>query len=88
MLATGRAIYVGNRSGEKNGKKWMNIFLDDPDNPLQRLQVFVPASLIDTIETFKPASSVKVQLRVYMRQTERYPEVAISLTAIQLDSGR
>lgn len=89
MLAAGRAIYVGNRSGEKNGKKWMNIFLDDPENPLQRLQVFVPSNLIGTVETLKPSSSVVVQLRVYMRQTDRkYPEVAISLIAIQPDKER
>lgn len=85
MLTVGRAIYVGERSGEKNGKRWMNIFLDDPDNPLQRLQVFVPSDLISTVETFKPSSAVKVQLRVYMRQTDSYPQIAVSLTAIQLD---
>lgn len=88
MLVIGHAVYVGNRSGEKNGKRWMNIFLDDPEKPLQRLQVFVPSDLISTVESFKPSSIVKAQLRVYMRQTERYPQVAVSLTAIQLDSGR
>ena len=88
MLATGRAIYVGNRSGEANGKRWMNVFLDDPDNPLQRLQVFVPSSLIDTIASFKPLSSVIVQLRVFTRQGDRYPDPALSLTAIQLDKER
>lgn len=85
MLAAGRAIFVGYRSGEKNGRKWMNVFLDDPDNPLQRLQVFVPQDLIPVVEGLPQSSHVKAQLRVYMRQTDNYPAPAISLIAIQLD---
>ena len=85
MICTGKAHYVGCRTGEKNGKTWMNVFLDDPENPLQRLQVFVPVDLQSKVSGIPVGSSVIAQLRVTMRQTDSYPAPSCSLTAIQLE---
>lgn len=82
MNCTGKANYVGSRSGEKNGKRWMNIFLDDVDNPLQRLQVYVPAEVQGMVDAVPVGSLVSVNLRVYMRQTDTFPVPTCSLVSI------
>lgn len=82
MNCTGKANYVGSRSGEKNGKRWLNIFLDDVDNPLQRLQVYVPAEVQGMVDAVPVGSLVSVTLRVYMRQTDSFPVPTCSLVSI------
>ena len=82
MFCTGTAKYVGSRSGEKNGKRWMNIFLDDVDNPLQRLQVYVPAEVQSMVGAVPVGSLVNIDLRVYMRQTDTFPVPTCSLVSI------
>lgn len=82
MNCIGKANYVGSRSGEKNGKRWVNIFLDDVDNPLQRLQVYVPSEVQGMVDAVPIGSLVSVELRVYMRQTDSYPVPTCSLVSI------
>ena len=83
MNVTGNAIYAGAKHGMKNDKAWMNLFLDDEDDILQRMQIFVPSELHNTVANLQPGCRVSCSLRLYMRQTSKYPEPACSLVSIQ-----
>ena len=83
MNVTGNAIYAGCRHGMKNDKPWMNCFLDDEQDILQRMQIFVPQELHNTVVNLQPGSKVICTLRLYMRQTQRYPEPACTLVTIE-----
>lgn len=64
MVLSGCAKMVGIRSGEKNKKKWCSVVLDALDNPLERVEYFVPDALIDKVEQI-PSGNVKVSVRLY-----------------------
>ena len=51
MVLCGSANLVGVRSGQKNDKKWCSVVLDALDNPLERVEYFVPDELIGKVET-------------------------------------
>lgn len=64
MVLTGCATMVGYRSGNKDGKRWCSVVLDALDNPIERVEYFVPDELID--KTFHlPPGPVKVTVRIY-----------------------
>lgn len=56
---------AGFRSGTKNGKRWGNVFIDDPMNPMQRTQLFVNDDLIDLVGQLPVRSLVVVTGRIY-----------------------
>ena len=83
MIVKGTAVYAGSRHGDKNGKTWMNTFLDDEKDMLARMQVFVPAELHNQVSGIAPGSRVSVTLRLYMKQGQKYPEPSCSLEGIE-----
>lgn len=64
MILCGSANLVGVRSGQKNDKKWCSVVLDALDNPLERVEYFVPDELIGKVEKL-PTGRVFVSVRVY-----------------------
>lgn len=65
MKVAGSGKLVGFRQGTKNGKRWGNVFIDDPENLLQRLQLFVRADAVAVVENIPVGSDVDVVMRVY-----------------------
>ncbi len=64
MVLSGCANLVGVRSGQKNDKKWCSVVLDALDNPLERVEYFVPDELISKVDKLSPGR-VSVSVRVY-----------------------
>ena len=64
MVLTGCATFVGYRSGNKNGKLWCSLALDALDNPLERIEYFVPDDLVGKVTHLTPGP-VKVTARLY-----------------------
>ena len=87
LIVKGTAIYAGSRHGEKNGKTWMNAFLDDEKDMLARMQVFVPVELHNTRMGVAPGSRVSATLRLYMKQGQKFPEPACTLEGIEVIKG-
>lgn len=86
MVLTGTAKVAGTRSGTKNQKVWMNLFLDDVSNPMDRLQVYVPEELQEDVSAIPVGSEVSVDLNMYMRTPEKgFSQIAGSLSAINLN---
>lgn len=64
MVLTGLVKLVGCRSGSKNGKAWCSAVFDAIDNPLERVEYFVPDNLIEKVEDIG-FGEVHVTVRVY-----------------------
>ena len=68
MLLTGKATFMGVRSGVKDGQRWANVYLDALDDLTERVQLFVRDELIDSALVLVPGSEVIVEARVYANQ--------------------
>lgn len=64
MVLSGCAKLVGIRSGNKNNKRWCSLVLDALDNPLERVEYFVPDDLIGVVDRL-PLGDVCVTVRLY-----------------------
>lgn len=84
MKFVGTARLAGYRSGTKEKKDWMSLALDDVDNPMNRIQVFVPDDLQDTVADIAFGSEVTVVVNLYMRVPERgYSRLECTLLSIK-----
>ena len=83
MLVAGYGRLAGFREGTKNSKAWMNVFLDDLENPLDRLQLFVPEQLHNDVKSIQVGTNVRIDARIYMRSSKNgFSEMAGTLDAI------
>lgn len=64
MVLTGLTKMVGFRSGNKNGKVWCSATFDSLDDPLERVEYFVPDKLVDKVKDIG-FGEVYVTVRVY-----------------------
>lgn len=86
MILTGIGRIAGTRTGTKNGKTWMNLYVDDCKNPMERLQLFVPAEVQPSVSVIPVGADVRISVRFYMRTPENgYTQVAGSLDSISLN---
>lgn len=86
MVLTGIGKVAGTRSGTKNQNVWMNLFLDDVSNPMDRLQVYVPKELQKDVSAIPVGSEVSVELNMYMRTPEKgFSQIAGSLSSIHFN---
>lgn len=67
MLLTGDATMVGFRNGTKNEREWCTVVLDAIDDPMERVEYFVPDALIGKVKVLK-SGPVRVKVRVYPLQ--------------------
>lgn len=67
MKSVGSGKLVGFRTGEKNGKKWGNVFIDDVDNLMERIQMFVQSDMVDSVNQIPIGSEVNVKFHCYSR---------------------
>ena len=67
MISSGIVQFAGTKSGvTKEGNRWGSVVLDNPDNLMERIQVFVrDDELIDACSMLSPGSLVKAELRLY-----------------------
>lgn len=65
MKSVGSGKLVGFRSGTKNGKDWGNVFIDDNENLLERVQIFVNANMVHEVKAIPVGSDVNVKFHVY-----------------------
>ncbi|MDO4261343.1 MAG: hypothetical protein Q4C82_04635 [Eubacteriales bacterium] len=65
MLVSGKGKLVGIRHGEKNGKAWGNVYIDDELNLMERLQCFVNGDRLETVKRMAPGTVVEVHGRLY-----------------------
>lgn len=67
MISSGIAQFAGKKSGlMKDGNRWGSVVLDNPDNLMERIQVFVrDDELIDACSMLSPGCLVNVQIRLY-----------------------
>lgn len=67
MDLTGTARMAGYRSGKtKDGDLWGAVYLDDPNNLMNRVQIFVRDNeLRDACEMLAPGSDVDVTVHLY-----------------------
>lgn len=65
MVVNGMAKMVGVRSGKTQaGKVWCSVVLDAIDDPMERVQYFVPDELMDKVHNLE-SGEVYVQARLY-----------------------
>lgn len=65
MVVRGLANLVGTRSGKtKDNREWCSVVLDAIDDPLERIQYFVPDELIDKVKDLS-SGEVYVEVRLY-----------------------
>lgn len=64
MELSGEAKFVGFRSGGKNGKNWCSATFDALDNPLERVEYFVPDELVEKVKQLSPGV-VHLVVRLY-----------------------
>lgn len=64
MVLTGLAKMVGCRSGNKNGKVWCSATFDAIDDPLERVEYFVPDELQQKVQNIG-FGEVYVTVRIY-----------------------
>lgn len=67
MNVSGTAQFAGLRSGlTKEGKPWGSVVLDNPDNLLERIQVFIrEADMIEDCKLIPTGTLVDVGIRLY-----------------------
>lgn len=65
MLVEGKAKLVGFRQGVKNDRAWGNVYLDDPVDLMERVQLFCRPEVIPDVGKIPLGSSVLVQMRLY-----------------------
>lgn len=82
MTVAGYGKLVGFRHGTKNGKRWGNIYIDNPENPMERLQVFVRDDIFPAVEALPIPSDVQVCFSVYTMNSGK--DQAIRLNSIAL----
>lgn len=83
MVFTGIGRLAGYREGSKNNKNWMNAFIDDAQNPLDRLQLFVADEVQGQVRNIPIGSDVQIEARIYMRSSSNgYSQIAGSLASI------
>ena len=72
MVLTGLTKMVGYRSGSKNGKVWCSATFDAIDDPLERVEYFVPDELQQKVQDIG-FGEVYVTVRIYpmMRSGQR-----------------
>lgn len=80
MRIAGVGKLVGVKEGNKNGKPWMIAYVDDEENLMERLQLFVRENLINDVHQIPIGSEITVQGRIYTRNSGR--DVSIRLTGI------
>ncbi len=64
MVLTGLTKMVGYRSGSKNGKVWCSATFDAIDDPLERVEYFVPDELQQKVQDIG-FGEVYVTVRIY-----------------------
>lgn len=64
MVLTGLTKMVGCRSGNKNGKVWCSATFDAIDDPLERVEYFVPDELVQKVQDIG-FGEVYVTVRIY-----------------------
>lgn len=64
MVLTGLTQMVGCRSGNKNGKVWCSATFDAIDDPLERVEYFVPDELQQKVQDIG-FGEVYVTVRIY-----------------------
>lgn len=64
MVLTGLTKMVGYRSGSKNGKVWCSATFDAIDDPLERVEYFVPDELVTKVQDIG-FGEVHVTVRIY-----------------------
>lgn len=64
MVVRGLANLVGTRSGKSKDRDWCSVTLDAIDDPLERVQYFVPDELINKVKGI-PTGEVYVEVRIY-----------------------
>lgn len=64
MVLTGLTKMVGCRSGSKNGKVWCSVTFDAIDDPLERVEYFVPDELVAKVQDIG-FGEVHVTVRIY-----------------------
>ncbi len=64
MILTGLTNMVGCRSGSKNGKVWCSATFDAIDDPLERVEYFVPDELAKKVQDIG-SGEVYVTVRIY-----------------------
>ena len=82
FVGTGRL--AGYRTGTKDKKDWMSLALDDVDDPMNRIQIFVPNDLHDTVADIFFGSVVEIAVNLYMKIPERgYSRLECTLLSIK-----
>lgn len=87
MVLTGVATMVGYRSGEKDSKKWCSAVLDAIDNPLERVEYFIPDDLISKVESIG-SGPVKVQVRLYPMKDRSFGSRLLDITPVEEKGGK
>lgn len=65
MILTGKANMVGFKSGTtKNGGAWCSVVFDALDDPLERVQYFVPDDLVEKVKKLEKGEVI-VEVRIY-----------------------
>lgn len=87
MVVSGYAKMVGSRSGKgKNGKDWCAVVLDALDDPLERLQYFVPDELADKVSDIG-SGDVCVEMRIYPGKDGTFGSRLLDINPVTLQKG-
>lgn len=69
MNVTFAALFAGERHGTKDDKDWCRVTLDDPLDPVDRMEVFVQdKTIIKYVGQLSPGSLVNCRARLYKNQ--------------------
>lgn len=87
MVLRGMANMVGIRSGKtKDGKVWCSVVLDAVDDPLERVQYFVPDGLIDKVKDIG-SGNVMVEARIYPLKDNMFGSRLIDINSMEQKGG-
>lgn len=84
MIFSGIGRVAGIRTGKKNEKTWMMLFVDDCENPIERLQLYVPVAVQSSVSAIPVGSDVRISVRFYSPRSG-YTQVAGSLDSISVN---